>query len=92
MKGFRAGDPVPYLNAISSLPISFDYVETSMRESIVRALSDTGLDSLIGEDVILEMMEVLLRVGKVKLDTDQVDIIVQMSNFGQSGWSTSVYQ
>ncbi len=82
----------PSLAAISSLPISFDYVETSMRESIVRALSDTGLDFVIGEDVILEMMEVLLRVGKVKLDTDQVDIIVQMSNFGQSGWSTSVYQ
>lgn len=82
----------PSLAAVSSLPISFDYVVDSMRESITRALSDTGLASGVDDKMIGEMMSVLLRVGKVKLDSGQADIIVQMSNFGKSGWSTSVYE
>jgi hypothetical protein len=82
----------PSLAAVDTLPISFDYVEDSMRDSITRAIEDTGLSSMVGEDLIAEMMSVLLRVGKVKLDSDGADIIVQMSHFGKSGWSTSVYE
>ena len=82
----------PSLASVSALPISFEYVENSMRESIDRALRDTGLITDIGEDMILEMMEVLTIVGKVKLETGTAEIILQMHNFGKSGWYTTVYE
>lgn len=82
----------PSLAAVKDLPVSFDYVEDSMRASITQATKDTELMGLVGEDVIDEMLAVLLRVGKVRLSSGNAAVIVQMSNFGKSGWATSVYE
>ena len=81
----------PSLATVNSLPVSYGYVESSMKDSIIRSLEESDLVSIVKDDMIEEMMEVLLRVGKVKLQADKITIYIQMKNFGESGWTVSLY-
>lgn len=81
----------PSITAVGSLPIRYGFDELSMRESIQKDLDNQNLTSIITSDMIDEMITVLLRVGKVKLTTDEIDILIQMNGYSGNGWSVTVY-
>lgn len=81
----------PSMTAVGSLPIQYGFNESTMRDSIQRDLQEQNLTSAIGSDMIDEMIAVLLRVGKVKLDTDSIDIYIQMIGFSGNGWTVTIY-
>lgn len=81
----------PSMMAVGSLPIRYGFDESSMRESIQKDLDKQNLTSIITSDMIDEMIAVLLRVGKVKLTTGEIDILIQMNGFSGNGWSVTVY-
>jgi len=81
----------PSLTSISSLPIKYAFSESAMREGIQDDISRQNLTSIVGSDMIDEMIGVLLRVGKVKLETADIDIYIQMKGFSGNGWTVTVY-
>lgn len=81
----------PSMTAVGSLPIQYGFNEATMRNSIQEELQKQNLTSLIPSEMIDEMIEALLRVGKVKLDTDTIDVYIQMIGFSGNGWTVTVY-
>ena len=81
----------PSITAVSSLPIQYGFNELSIRESVQKELENQNLISIITSDMIDEMINVLLRVGKVKLTTGEIDILIQMNGYSGNGWSVTVY-
>jgi hypothetical protein len=81
----------PTMTAVGTLPIQYGFDESIMRESIEDDVRKQNLTSLIPSEMIDEMVSVLLRVGKVKLDTDSIDIYIQLNGFSGNGWTVTVY-
>lgn len=81
----------PTMTAVGTLPIQYGFDESTMRESIEDDVRKQNLSSLIPSEMIDEMVAVLLRVGKVKLDTDSIDIYIQLNGFSGNGWTVTVY-
>ncbi|KPL16253.1 MAG: hypothetical protein AMJ93_15970 [Anaerolineae bacterium SM23_84] len=69
----------PTLATVEALPICYTFHER-MRDSIEKSLSENDLT--VGSSMVDEMVGVLLRVGKVKLDTSAVDLTVQIDTEG----------
>mgnify|MGYP001101810664 CR=1 FL=1 len=81
----------PTTTAVSALPIKYGFDESIMRESIEDDLRKQNLTSVVDSDMIEDMITVLLRVGKVKLQTEEIDIFIHMIGFSGNGWTVTVY-
>ena len=69
----------PTLATVESIPASFTFKPTIMKDAIEESLVKNNLSSTVDQSLVGEMVEVLLRVGKVKLDTNDIDLIIQIN-------------
>lgn len=69
----------PSLDMVDSLPKSYTVNETGVTGAISDDLDDQNLAGIVPLDMVKDMVQVLYRVGKVKLQADGVEMIVQMS-------------
>ena len=81
----------PTLATVESLSASYSFKTTTVEQAIEDSLKDYNLTSSVDPAMVSEMVEVLLRVGKVKLDTSDVDFIVHMHGTGSSSFSITTY-
>jgi hypothetical protein len=82
----------PTLATVEALPVSYTFDDAVVRRAIEDNLSEHNLTTTVGPSMVDEMVEVLLRVGKVKLDTSDVDLIIDMHGTDTSSFSISVYE
>jgi hypothetical protein len=81
----------PTLATVSILPTSYTFEDTFVRQAIDDNLKEYNLTAIVGPDMVDEMIEVLMRVGKVKLDTSDVDLIIQMKGTDSAQFSITAY-
>lgn len=74
----------PTLATVNAFAPSFTFKETVMQQAIEESLVKNNLASQVEPALVTEMVEVLLRVGKVKLDTGDIDIIIQINEADES--------
>ncbi len=79
----------PILDMVETLPVSYKSV-VSIKQSIEKELSKHNLTAPVGSDMVDEMIEILLRVGKVKLDTDEITLTTWMHGTDTTTYSTTV--
>jgi hypothetical protein len=91
-RGQRKPTLYPTMATVESIPAHYDFQEEGVRRAINDNLRKNNMLSAIEPVMIDEMIEVLHRVGKVKLDTDGADLIVQMMSPGSKNFSISVYE
>ncbi len=82
----------PTLATVESLPVSYTFDDTNVVPAIEDILSKHNLNTMVGPSMVAEMIEVLLRVGKVRLDTSDIDLIIQMDGTDKSSFSITVYE
>ena len=82
----------PTLATVESIPPSYTFKEDAMRRAIEDNLRKNHLTTTVDSEMVDEMIDVLQRVGKVKLDTDAVDMIVQMKGIEAGDFSISIYE
>ncbi len=82
----------PTLATVDPLPVSYTFDDAIVKQAIEDNLSEHNLTTMVGPSMVDEMVEVLLRVGKVKLDTSDVDLIIQMNGTYTSSFSITVYE
>ena len=81
----------PTLATVEALPVSYTFIDTDVRRAIEDNLEKSKLTAIVSPDMVDEMIEVLLRVGKVKLDTSDVDLIIQMKGTDSPSFSITTY-
>lgn len=81
----------PTLATVASLSADYYLEADVMRNSIKDDLQEHGLNE-VDDAMVDEMVEVLQRAGKVKLNTDTVDLIIQLGGFDSSTFIVSAYQ
>ena len=81
----------PTLATVEALPVSYTFDDAIVARAIEDDLSEYNLTAMVGPSMVDEMIEVLLRVGKVKLDTGDVDLIICMHGTDTTSFSISVY-
>lgn len=81
----------PTLATVEALPVSYTFDDAIVSQAIEDSLRDNSLAAMVGQSMVDEMVGVLLRVGKVKLDTSDVDLIIQMYGTHKSTFSITVY-
>lgn len=82
----------PTLATVEALPVSYIFDDAIVRRAIEDDLRDNNLTAMVGPSMVDEMVEVLLRVGKVKLGTSHVDLIIQINGTDTSSFSITVYR
>ena len=68
----------PSLDMVTLQPDRYTVTSTSVINAIENVLDDEELKNILTEDLISDIVKVLQKVGKVKLQTDEVGIIVQI--------------
>lgn len=80
----------PSLDMVDSLPKTYTVNETDVTSGISDNLGDQNLTGIVPSDMVKDMVQVLYRVGKVKLQADGVEMIVQMSGPRTQSFSIQV--
>jgi hypothetical protein len=81
----------PTLATVEALRVSYTFDDSLVRPAIEDALEENNLATMIDASMVDEMIEVLLRVGKVKLDTSDIDLLIQMHGTDTNRFSITVY-
>jgi len=81
----------PTFATVEALPIEYTFDAAVVGRAIEDNLNKYNLTAIVGPTMVDEMVEVLLRVGKVKLDTDDVDLIIYMQGTDTGNFSIVVY-
>lgn len=81
----------PTFATVEALPTGYTFDAAVVGRAIQDNLDKYDLAAIVGPAMVDEMVEVLLRVGKVKLDTNDVDLIIYMQGTDTGNFSIVVY-
>ncbi len=81
----------PTLKTVQDLPAVYEFTGDSVKGSIEDNLKEHDLTQVVSPALVDEMLAVLAHVGKVKLDTDEVDLIVQLNGLAGRTYSITVF-
>jgi hypothetical protein len=90
-RGLPRPNIYPTLNTVESLSASFTFNDSVIANAIQENLNQYNLTNIVSSNLVDEMVEVLRRVGKVRLDTNDVDMIVQLNDPDTGTFSISIY-